>query len=248
MKSLVLLVLLLSANAWAPVSANAWSQHAYSTNFPATENPISEGGRWINGQASGIAWSNVQTNPGLAFGTQSGDAPGNATYADSTAILNGTWGADQEASATVHVTNAPNSSSVFEEVEIRLRTSITANSITGYEINCSVSTNSGNYYIQIVRWNGALASWTQLNGAKDHCVDGDTLKATIKGSEISVYHNGNLVETATDSTFSSGSPGIGFFLQGTTGTNSTFGFTTFSADDGSTTSPAPPTNLSATAH
>lgn len=238
MKNLILLALLFSAQAWA--------QHSYSTSFPATENPISEGGRWINGQTTGLEWSNVETTPGLAFGTQPGNASGNATYADSSAVLTGTWGADQEATATVHVTNAPNSSSIFQEVEIRLRTNITANSITGYEINCSVSANSSNYYIQIVRWNGPLASWTQLNGAQDHCVDGDTLKASIKGSEISVYHNGNLVSTASDSTFASGSPGIGFFLQGTTGTNATYGFTSFAADDGSVV-PSQPVNLTATA-
>ena len=49
-------------------------------------------------------------------------------------------------------------SSVFEEVELRLRTTITPHSITGYEVNCSVSTNSSNNYLQIVRWNGALGS------------------------------------------------------------------------------------------
>ena len=33
--------------AFLPVMA--WSQGTYTTNFPSTENPISEGGRWING-------------------------------------------------------------------------------------------------------------------------------------------------------------------------------------------------------
>ncbi len=240
MKKLTLLVLLLGTPVWA--------QHSYSTGFPATENPISEGGNWIDGATTGIGWSNVRSTPGLAFGTQSGTAGGSAQYADSTAALTGAWGADQEASATVFVQNAPTSSSIFQEVELRLRTSISANSITGYEINCSVSLNSANNYMQIVRWNGALGSWTQLNGTGTHCINGDTIKATIKGTTISVYHNGSLVMTATDNTFSSGSPGIGFFLQGTTGTNANYGFSSFMADDGSTAVPSPPTKLTGVAH
>lgn len=238
MKRLTSLILLL-------FTASVWAQNSYSTNFPATENPISQGGKWINGGTNGVAWTNVQTTPGLAFGTQSGNGSGPAQYADSTAVLTGSWGADQEASATIFVTNAPTSSSIFEEVELRLRTTITPNSITGYEINCSVSLNANNSYLQIVRWNGPLASWTPLNGGSgDHCVNGDTLRATIKGSTINVYRNGTLVASTSDSTFTSGNPGVGFFLQGTTGTNATYGFTSFSADDGS--GPTAPTNLKAT--
>ena len=35
---------------------------SYSTTFPLTENPISEGGSWTNG-ATGLGWANVQTTP-----------------------------------------------------------------------------------------------------------------------------------------------------------------------------------------
>jgi hypothetical protein len=34
---------------------------SYSTTFPLTENPISEGGSWTNGGATGLDWANVQT-------------------------------------------------------------------------------------------------------------------------------------------------------------------------------------------
>ena len=221
----------------------------YTTSFPLIENPISENGNWINGGSVGLNWSNVRTTPGLAFGTQIGNASGNAEYADSTAVLTGAWGADQEASATVYVGSAPTSSSIFEEVELRLRTTVTANSITGYEINCSVSSASNNNYIQIVRWNGPINNWTQIDGRGQHCKNLDTIKATIKGSTISVYYNGTLIMTDTDSTFSSGSPGLGFYLQGTTGTNANYGFSSFSADDGSSgTAPSPPVNLTGTPH
>ena len=100
----------------------------YTTNFPGTENPISEGGKWTNGKANGIDWADCRTTPGFAFGTQSGVTG----YDDDTALLTGTWGPNQAAQATVRSVNQnPN---LYEEVEIRLRSSISAHSITGYEI------------------------------------------------------------------------------------------------------------------
>ena len=44
----------------------------YTTNFPLTENPISENGRWIGGKSVDLAWSDFQSTPGFAFGTQNG--------------------------------------------------------------------------------------------------------------------------------------------------------------------------------
>jgi hypothetical protein len=227
-----------------PVSA--WSQGTYTSNFPLAENTISESGKWINGGVTGLDWTNIRTTPGLAFGTQSGTAGGNARYADSTAVLAGTWGPNQTAEATIAVTNASGASGVFEEVELRLRTTIKAHSITGYEINCSVSTNANNFYLQIVRWNGPLASWTYLGSRTAHAVNGDVLKATISGSTITAYLNRQQVVQVTDNTFTSGSPGIGFFLQGASGLDANYGFSNFAATDGgaaSSGSPAPRTNL-----
>src|SRR5215813_11451279 len=56
---------------------------SYSTTFPLTENPISEGGSWTNGGATGLDWANVQTTPGLSFGTGPVNA-GTYIYADPT--------------------------------------------------------------------------------------------------------------------------------------------------------------------
>lgn len=234
---------------FALLSSLAWGS-TYSTTFPLTENPILDSGKWINGKTVGIDWTNVRTTTGFAFGTMTGTDSGPAQYADSTAILTGSWGPDQTVQATVKVTTASSASDIFEEVELRLRTAIAAHSITGYEVNCSVSTT--NQYIQIVRWNGALGSWTQLGGIPSHCVNGDVLKATITGTTsatITVYLNGNVVLTATDSgsPFTNGNPGVGFFLQGTTGLDANYGFSAYSATDGnaSNNAPAPPSNLTA---
>lgn len=228
----------------ATAAATAQGMGTYTTNFPATENPISEGGKWVNGLTNGVQWQNVRTTTGMAFGTQTGSNG----FDDSTAVLTGSWGPNQTAQATVRVTQADSGSGLFEEVEVRLHTTITANSITGYEINCSVI--AGNPYMQIVRWNGALGSWTELDGRGVGCQNGDVLKATISGSTITAYKNGSAVFSVNDSTFTGGSPGVGFYLQGgSSSMDSHFGFSSFTASDGTTgTTVNPPTNLTATPH
>jgi hypothetical protein len=60
----------------------------YTTNFPLTENPISEGGNWVNGAVVGLDWSNVSTTPGLAIGRNSGTV----NYADAVALVTGAGG------------------------------------------------------------------------------------------------------------------------------------------------------------
>jgi hypothetical protein len=65
----------------------------YSTRFIRAETPISEGGRWANGEKDGFDWTDVRTVPGLAFGTEiGGNRPDPQKYDDSTALLKGTWG------------------------------------------------------------------------------------------------------------------------------------------------------------
>jgi uncharacterized repeat protein (TIGR02543 family) len=205
----------------------------YSTSFPKTENPISENGNWINGGTVGLDWCNVQTNggsPGLAYGTENGAT---ANYNDSTALLTGTWGPNQTVQATVYTAIAGNSN--WEEVELRVRSSLSAHNCTGYEINFSV--NPSNPYVQIVRWNGALGSWTELSGTGSYgAKNGDVIKATVDANNtITAYINGTAVLSWSDSTYTTGNPGMGFYAQGTGITDSQYGFTNFSATDGTGT-------------
>jgi len=62
------------------------SSRTYTTNFPLSEDPISEGSNWINGgtHADSTLWGNVQTTPGLAFGV---NEP--TRFGDPTAVLSG---------------------------------------------------------------------------------------------------------------------------------------------------------------
>jgi hypothetical protein len=198
----------------------------YSTSFPSSENPISEGGNWAGGGSVGGDWTNVRTTSGLAFGTQSG----NDGYNDSVAILQGTWRPDQSASATVHTVNQQGGN-VFQEVELLLRWSISPHSARGYEINYRC-TRDGSQYTQIVRWNGPLGSFTLLDSRTGPGLsDGDRVMATAVGSTITTYINGAAIFSVTDGTYTSGNPGMGFYLQGASGVNSDFGFTSFTASD-----------------
>jgi hypothetical protein len=213
-------------------AAPSWAT-MYQTSFPATEDPLSESGNWINGKEVGINWSDCRSVPGMAFGTE----PQTQMYDDSVCALSGNWGPDQTAEATVRVARADSGGN--EEVELHLRTTITARSATGYEINCSVK--PGSPYLQIVRWNGAYGSWAYVAAAGQGCVNGDVLKATISGSTITVYKNGTQVLQGTDSTFRTGSPGMGFYLSGgSVAMNADYGFSSFSADDGTVTPPPSP--------
>ena len=200
----------------------------YATNFPTVEDPISEHGRWVNGRDVGVHWANVATTTGLAYGTESG----RSGYDDSTAVLTGNWGSDQMAEATVH--NVNSTERVYEEVELRLRSSLSARRATGYEINfrCSKTQKA---YAQIVRWDGGFGKFTYLatqNGAQYGVADRDVVKATVVGNVITAYINGVQVIQATDGTYTIGSPGIGFFLDGAaSGVNRDYGFSTFKASD-----------------
>lgn len=202
----------------------------YHTTFPLTENPISEGGVYSLGGTDGVDWTNPATTTNKVFGTQTGTSA--AVYDDSIAVLKGTWNADQSATATVFST-VPGGG-YFTEVELLLRMNVGAHSTTGYEVNFSA--NPSQPYVTIVRWTGGtsslLASYqTVSQDLTHHVVDGDVVQATIVGSTITAYINGVLVLTGTDSTYTTGDPGFGFFNQdnGAHIAASSYGFTSFTA-------------------
>lgn len=200
---------------------------SYSAGLAATQNPISENGMWLNGKTNGGNWNDCAMLAGFIYGTQP-NADGAEQYADAACALTGTWGPNQVAQATVSVPNTITSGSA--EVELRLNTTIKSGSITGYEFNCS--TNPTESYAQIVRWNGGLGQFTAIGWANTTCRSGDVLKATRSGSTLTFYKNGSVIATANDSSFTGGSPGVGFYNQNTPAEEEDFGFSSFSATDG----------------
>ena len=200
---------------------------SYSTSFDLTEAPISEGGVWNH---FGLDWTYVNTSGGNAYGTQQGTG----AYDDSYAYLSG-FPPNQSASAVVRKDPAFSTNS-SREVEILLRWSDSAHDAHGYE--CNLSFDGG--YIQVVRWNGPLGSWAYLSGSGPAKVsgvkDGDVFSAQIVGNVVTVYFNGALVYTATDTAgpgggavWTSGNPGIGFWKGGGQSFAGDYGFKSFSA-------------------
>jgi hypothetical protein len=212
---------------------------SYSTTFQQTENPLSENGSWIEGHTAGASlWGNVQAIAGSAYGV---DEP--TEFGDPTAILAGTWGPTQTASATVKI-NQVLGGGCCHEVELRLRTTISHNSITGYEAYCSVMPTQP--YCHITRWNGPNGSyWNFETGSSTaYLKNGDLLKATVTGTNptiITLYINGAQILQATDTgaagggfgaygPWTSGNPGIGFFDNYDSNWKS-FGLSSFSVTD-----------------
>jgi hypothetical protein len=229
----------------------------YSTTFTATENPICDGSpcNWTGGGAAGgNLWGNVQTKPGLAFGVS---AP--TQYGDPTAVLAGTWGDNQTVQGTVKVSSAQPTTSCCHEIELRLRLTISANSVKGYEAYCSMI--AGNQYCHIASWGGPNGAYVNLDtcagggSPSRYLINGDVLKATVTGTNpvtIKLYINDTQVMTVEDTgscTFSdgnkygpwtSGNPGIGMY-DSMDSNWSSYGWSSFSATDGG---PLPPSGLS----
>lgn len=178
----------------------------YSTNFPLTENPISEGGVWINGGTVGLDWQNPRTTTGFAYGSAT-----SAGYNDCVACLTG-YPANHSAQVTIYqdpTYTAPDS----HEVELLLRFKISANVARGYEITLG---NAGTT-IQVFAWHGTIGDvFPEISGTGSGpggLVTGDVVKAFAIGNVITVYKNGSLIYTVTDGQYGDGGPGMGFFIR-----------------------------------
>jgi hypothetical protein len=179
--------------------------------FPLTENPISEGSRWVEWVGDRPRLEERQDDGNFAFGTNLYDG---SHYDDSTAILTGTWNKNQRCGAVIRTVNQ--NGSMNQEVELRLRSTVTANVNSGYEVVVKC-THDGTQYTDIVRWNGAIGSFTSLaflnnTGFTRGVFDGDYFMAEMIGSTINVYLQGTLINTVVDTTFTTGNPGMGFWL------------------------------------
>jgi hypothetical protein len=201
----------------------------YTTRFKGTENPLSENGKWRN---EGVDWTQIRTSNGIACGTQTGTNKGIYQYDDSYSHLSG-FPPDQEAWGEVRIAK-PNSSCV-QELEILLRWTSSPHRTTGYECFARCVSSEASY-LQVVRWEGPLGKFTylaDLRGTNYGLKNGDLLKASIVGSNITVYINGIRKLRVADSTHKQGNPGIGEFLycEGgqNRGANTNFGFSSFTA-------------------
>ena len=224
------------------------SVKTYSSNFEHDEDPVSEGGIWINGLKEGIDWADCVVSNGrihggptrmnqaekraeqatLGAGTEDADAAPEGDYDDPTAVIRGEWGTNQYGKGIVVADNPTDE--WFQEVEIRLRTVIEPNWCRGYEIFFRALTDELGY-AEIVRWNGKIKDWTSLQkhiGPRYGVKTGDVVEATAIGKVLKGYINGVEVITATDDVYSDGLPGVGFnFGVGDTGPDTGFSYLEF---------------------
>ena len=221
-----------TSSASAPCPAASGS--TYSTNFATAENPLSEGGKWVDGKAAGINWNNPVSAFGKVYASVRSGLSG-SRYDDSIAHLsNGfiAFNANQYAQATVFRANGY-SPTGGHEAELLLHFQITANSARGYEILWGVTG-----YLAIVRWNGPLGNYTPIYDPGPGSIpvpqDGDVLRAEVAGNIIKVYRNGVQVGQNVDvssiggQVWSSGQPGLGFWPVDSS-TPENYGWKTFEA-------------------
>ena len=202
---------------------------AYSIRFEGAESPLSEGGVWSN---SGVDWTQIRKQDGIACGTQTGTNTGIFKFDDSYAHLSG-FPPDQEAWGEAYIKRPD--SYCHQELEILLRWNSLGPPHHCYECFARCL-NGDSSYVQIVRWDGPLGKFTYLadkRGTNYGLNNGDILKASVVGNVITVYINGVEKARVTDDTFKTGSPGIGEFLACDNGrgigSNSDFGLAGFTA-------------------
>lgn len=185
---------------------------SYSTNWDATENPLSEGGKWLGGASTGANWSDMRSASGLCYATS-----GSLTdFKDALAVLNPAMydiPDDQECTVTISKTayTPPGS----HEVELLLRATAENNNMPLYE---GLIPYSGNE--QLVLQNGSYnpsGNYTILSTGgtgMGGIANADTLRGKIVGTALSFYKNGSgtAFMTATDATLSTGMPGVGAWV------------------------------------
>lgn len=209
--------------------------NAFATGFLGTESPLSEGGRWIGGQTSGI-FQGMQCTPGFCCGAGPSASP---PYDDPTAVVAGLWGPVQTVEATLRIDAVE--AGVNQEMELRLHTNIYPGRITGYEVLFSITSNN---YIEIMRWEGLannINQFTSINFRGSgtglaQLVTGNRIKASIDAAgNINAYIDtgsgyGASVLSGTDTVWPCGNPGVGAFKHaGTAGPLTGFGISSFAA-------------------
>lgn len=180
----------------------------YTTTFPLTETPISEGGKWSRNQAN--PYTNIITALGRARGT---NGPANI-YDDSYAIYMPNVGSNYRMDATVFV-DATINTTISHEVELLLKWSDDAINAFGYEANYSIVGG-----VQIIKWNGTFGSFTPLTDDSfstgtigRNFTSGDIVTALVQGTRFTQYVNGVKMFSCIDTSYTTGQPGIGAFAR-----------------------------------
>jgi hypothetical protein len=184
----------------------------YSTTFTSTENPVSQGGIWLNGLTNGLQWNDMQTNGAGVFGVSASPS----FYDDNVACINPTvfsFGARQYIKGVIKRAGgyAP---TMTHEIELHLRCTIGPNSVSTMELLMDSANSS-----TMNRWNGDLNDVTILGptGAGiGALVDGDEVLFRVDENGVfEAFKNGSgtaaLTITDTTPVLATGTPGVAAF-------------------------------------
>jgi hypothetical protein len=200
---------------------------SYETYFPLTENPLSEGGIWVNGNQTGAPFGGVQVTGASPNGKAYADHLIGTAYTDSIAFVSpsfANFGPNHYAEIEVYCDPAytPPSS---HEIQLHLRASDggSPNFRPLYELLIPWNATNG----QIVRQDGTLGGFTVLSATGSGWgaapATGDRFRAEIIGSVMNLYYKpsggsyGASVMTVTDATIAAGQPGFGLYVVSGTG-------------------------------
>jgi hypothetical protein len=175
---------------------------SYTTAFPATENPISQGGIWLNGLTDGLDWNDIQTSVGKAYAGAIDIAVGGDS--DSICCLRRSLLAatpKQFAEATFFKSAGYNPAG-DHEFSLLLRFSIAAHNAAGIEWYTNQNLGS-----TVVLWNGAHSDFTPIFLCTvTSLADGDVFRMEVDNSNVvTCYQSGSVVGSGTVS----GAPAIG---------------------------------------
>lgn len=201
------------ANAYL-LRRGGYSLRSYFTNFPGTENPISQGGAW---RTSVNFYKAPQTTPGKCFSNGATD-----NFDDAIAQLISPQLASNHRITTTIFRQAGYNPGVSHEVghylDVLINNSNPSNTlISGFEMLFPYDSTA----FQMVQWLGVnhafpdnftILSPTAVNGGLANVQNGDVLVSEIIGTTINVYQNGTQIYTlAGVSRGSPGGPGMGFY-------------------------------------
>lgn len=195
---------------------------AYSTGWPLTENPISEGEFWRVGGVTGF-YKNPRSTPGKCFAADfvgGGDVDDCLAHPDPDKHV---IPANHFAQGTIFRQAGYTTPGNTHEVGFYLRMLIGAQFVRGYELLFEAQ---GSF--QVVRWEGTgtgsgnFFTGISVGGSSPGVLaHGDVIRVTAIGSQFRAYKNSVEFADFVDTTFATGNPGFGFFVRsgGTTPEN-----------------------------
>jgi hypothetical protein len=185
---------------------------SYDTSFPATENPLSQSSRWRVGGVTGF-YRNPRTTSGRCFAA-SFVTPDE--YDDCLAHLQGhAISANHYVEGTIYRESGYDTPGATHEVGLYLRMTIGEEFVSGYEFLFEAQ---GSF--QVVRWEGThhtidnFFTGIDVSGSSPGALShGDVVRVEVVDDEFAALLNGVEFASFTDDTFSTGSPGLGFFVR-----------------------------------